>query len=60
MIVHCSTDKPWGIHASLRGNSCTRCGWAADIAAPTARSVAPPALTVITGGLSADPRAAAA
>ena len=27
---HCSTERPWGIHPSLRNDEdCPRCGWTA-------------------------------
>jgi hypothetical protein len=29
-MSHCSSDRPWGIHASVRNDEdCPRCGWTA-------------------------------
>jgi hypothetical protein len=27
--VTCSAEAPWGIHARINANVCTRCGWRA-------------------------------
>jgi len=27
--VTCTADTPWGIHARIEANVCTRCGWRA-------------------------------
>ncbi len=58
-IIHCSAEKPWGIHTALEANHCPRCGWDADSESVAELASALPALTVIEGGLSI-PQAAAA
>ncbi len=63
-VVHCTAEKPWGIHLALIGDGCPRCGWEVpkpELAAePTPLPLDQPAPWVIlTAGLQGPHQAAA-
>ncbi len=57
--ILCTTEKPWGIHDTLRDHQCSRCGWSVPDAGPKASEPAVAPWTVISGGLDAPLQAAA-
>ena len=55
-MLHCSKEKPWGIHQSVRNDEdCPRCGWTApgpkgDALADARQQAAAYGWTLIQGG----------